>query len=49
MTKIESKPIPNSDFEYSFLVEGIKENMEKDRMQILLNNNTLENKILGVY
>ena len=50
MTKIESKPIPDSDFEYSFLIEGISNNkIEYKEIKNLLNNNTLENKILGIY
>lgn len=49
MTKIESKPIPNSDFEYSFMIEGVKSHIDIDEIQNVLNNNTLNNKILGVY
>ncbi|HSQ97562.1 MAG TPA: prephenate dehydratase domain-containing protein [Rickettsiales bacterium] len=51
MTKIESKPIPNSEFEYIFLIEGVKENgvFNTSEIKELLNQNTLENKVLGVY
>lgn len=50
MTKIESKPIPDSDFEYSFVIEGLKKNsIEENKIKSILDKNTLENKILGVY
>ena len=50
MTKIESKPVPGSDFEYSFVIEGLKKNfIDENKIKSILNKNTLENKILGVY
>ena len=50
MTKIESKPIPNSNFEYLFMIEGEKNDfIEKNKIKDILNKNTIDNKILGVY
>ena len=50
MTKIESKPIPDSNFEYLFLVEGVSENkINYNEIKNILDNSTLENKILGIY
>lgn len=50
MTKIESKPIPDSDFEYTFLIEGLNNNsIDKNEIKKILENNTLTTTILGVY
>lgn len=52
MTKIESKPIPNSEFEYSFLIEGVSndgKSIDFEEIKSVLNKNSLENRILGIY
>ena len=50
MTKIESKPIVNSNFEYLFFIEG-NSNTKIDFHNIkkILDENTLENRIIGIY
>ncbi len=52
MTKIESKPIPNSEFKYSFLIEGVSNDdkiIDINEIKSILDKNTLENRILGIY
>ena len=50
MTKIESKPIPDSDFEYLFMVEGIGDDVINEKqIKNILNKLTLENRIVGIY
>lgn len=49
LTKIESRPIPGTSWEYYFWVDVEKQNLDMEKVKQILENETTEYRILGTY